>query len=109
MIDVCVKVTFPDINKPSPAPVNVSIQNGSTALDALKAASKIDDCYKFTSRLTAWGQYITTVCKMKRDHSKKTYWMFYVDGKQVKVGVDSYVPKPNECVELRYKKLDFNK
>ena len=109
MIDVCVKVTFPDINKPSPAPLIVSIQNGSTAFDALKAASKMDDCYKFTSRQTALGQYVTTVCRMKIDHSKKLYWMFYVDGNQGMAGVDSYVPKPNECVEMRYEKLDFNK
>ena len=102
MIDVCVKVTFLAINKPSPAPLTVSIQKGSTALDAFKAASKIDDCYKFRLQATAHGPYITTLCRIKRDHLKKMYWMFYVDGSKAKVGVDSYVPKPSECVELRY-------
>ena len=107
MIEVCVRVEFEVGNISNPPQQMVNILNGSTAFDALKEASKLDRCYGFTFKWTSWGPSIQSICKVKINHNKKYYWMFYVNNKMASVGVGSYKPKENECIVMKYQKLKW--
>ena len=83
----------------------LQIVNGSTVLDALRAAAAEDDCYQFETRTTAWGESLVRLCRNHIVHNKKIYWFYYVNGKMPNKGVDSYVLEDGDFVTFKYQKL----
>ena len=108
-IDVCVRIEFEAINKENPMPQYVTVPEGSTALEALRMASQAHGCYRFETQKTAWGEYLTKLCRTPKSDAKKIYWIFYIDDKLSSVGLNSHVVKKNECIVMKYRKLDFKK
>ena len=106
MINVCVKIEFEAISKEDPEPQMVQVVQGSTALDALKAASQLHGCYQFDAKTTAWGAYITKICRIAKNDAKKIYWMFYIDDEAANVGVSGHIVKEDQCVTMKYKKYE---
>jgi len=107
MMGVCVKIEFKAINKPNPMLQVVTVPKGSTALDVLRTASQEDSCYQFETKTTAWGEYLTQLCRARESPTKKVHWMFYVDDKLARSGISKHVMKENECVILKYEKLSY--
>ena len=104
---VCVRIEFNAINKENPMLQIVTVPKGSTALDVLRLASQQDSCYQFETKTTAWGEYLTQVCRARESPTKKVHWMFYVDGKLATSGISKHVMQENECIVLKYEKLSY--
>lgn len=99
------KIEFEAINKENPAPQIVTVPKGSTAIEALRVASQLHSCYRFTTKTTAWGDYLTQLCRTPKSDAKKVYWVFYVDKQLATVGIGHHVVKENQCIIFKYKKL----
>lgn len=106
-INVCVKVEFEGISRQNPPMQNLSVANGATALDVFNVASISDPCYTVATKRSALGLSIESVCQYEVNHQKQFYWMLYIDDQMAMTGVDKYIPKTNECVTMKYQKLDM--
>lgn len=82
----------------------VEIREGESALQALMGAWKQHSCFKFSTKKSAWGDYITHLCGLSANHTTKMYWSFLVNGVPAKVGASSYKPKENDVIMFKYRK-----
>ena len=97
-------MVFEAVDKPNPAPVqlNIPINQTKTALDVLldaKNQQRYNLKYKVDRK---YGGYVKSVCDVESNSASHDYWMFYVNEKQLTVGVSSYYVKPNDTLRMQY-------
>ncbi len=96
------------INKQNPTAQTVSVSSAASAFDVLKAASQVQNCYKFRYKnYSGLGAYITSICGVQQNHEERMYWMFYVNGKKASVGVSSFFPKAGDVITMKYEKVNW--
>jgi len=88
--------------------IQQTVTYGTTALQALKQASTINPCFQHKTTMTSWGPSLTKICNIDRNHAKKAYWMFYVNGELASVGASAYRLKNNDSIEFSYKHYSIN-
>ena len=101
---VTLKVTFDAIDKENPDPVYMDYPSNEnkTAFDILRAAQS-HPCFNFNHAVNpTYGAYITSICGVSQNTTAHYYWIFYVNDKEVSLGVSTYLIKPNDTIEMRY-------
>lgn len=73
----------------------VSVDEGKTALDALKSKMKIQ------TKGEGENAFVTTINDVEAKERKKQYWAFFVNGKPSEVGAGSYKLKDGDKIEWK--------
>ena len=76
---------------------NISINQGTTALDLLQQTSQVE------IKGDGKNAFVVSVGGLKADEKKKEFWAFYVNDKQALVGVGSYILKDKDKIEWKIK------
>lgn len=73
----------------------ISIEEGKTALDALKKSADIE------SKGEGENAFVVEINGIKPDEKKKEFWAFFVNGKEASVGAGSYKLKYGDQIEWK--------
>ncbi|MFH1171832.1 MAG: DUF4430 domain-containing protein [bacterium] len=82
-----------------PIQLEVTIQNGASALDVLKKAAELEGL-AVEIQSYDFGDLVEGIGGVKADNTH--FWSFYVNGKLANVGAGSYRLQPGDSVEFRY-------
>eukprot|EP00111_Clytia_hemisphaerica_P018539 TCONS_00054843-protein len=103
-IPATLRVQFEAIDKPDPAPLNVTFDDWYYAINAFKLGNtNTTPCYNFEYTTGDFGAFVTEVCDVKNNQSENLYWMFDINGKQSPVGISCYQVQENDNLTLVYK------
>ncbi len=74
----------------------IEVSKGDTALDALSKSKKV------VSKTYSYGTLVEEIEGIKNGTDKK-YWLYYVNGKEGKVGAADYKVAPGDVIEWKFK------
>ena len=95
---------FEAINKPDPAPLQLTFDDWYYAINAFKLGNtNTTPCYNFKYTTSDFGAFITEVCDVKNNYTASLNWMFLVNGVESPVGVSCYKVQDNDNLTLVYK------
>ncbi|XP_043828413.1 cobalamin binding intrinsic factor isoform X4 [Dromiciops gliroides] len=80
----------------------VSVRKGSFLLAVLEEAQRKNPKFKFESRMTSWGLYITSINNIHEVENHRTYWQFLSGKTPLDQGVGSYIPYNNEHITANF-------
>ncbi|XP_072494818.1 cobalamin binding intrinsic factor [Notamacropus eugenii] len=82
--------------------VTVTVKNGSVLLVVLEEAQHQNPAFKFESKMTSWGLYITSINGIKEVENHRTYWQFLSGQTPLDQGVANYIPHENEHITANF-------
>nr|XP_020831834.1 gastric intrinsic factor [Phascolarctos cinereus] len=80
----------------------VSVEKGSVLLVVLEEAQRKNPTFKFESKMTSWGIYITSINNINEDENHRTYWQFLSGLTPLDEGVSYYIPYDNEHITANF-------
>ncbi|XP_036620823.1 cobalamin binding intrinsic factor [Trichosurus vulpecula] len=80
----------------------VSVKTGSALLVVLEEAQRTNPAFKFESKMTSWGIYITSINDIEEVENHRTYWQFLSDQTPLDQGVSYYIPYDNEHITANF-------
>ena len=107
IITVSVQLEFnvTNITRTEPAPVTVSVTQGTTAFTILELASQQNTCYNATYQQFSFGRSIVSICGVASDSSKSRFWLIYINGVSAQVGIDGLKPNDGDIITFVYKQF----
>ena len=80
----------------------IPLDENSTILDAMKVASRVNDCFGYAGNYGQYGCFITKVCNIENNTAGNLFWMVLVNGEMTPKGVSTCGIKNNDVVTLNY-------
>ncbi|XP_068964166.1 cobalamin binding intrinsic factor [Petaurus breviceps papuanus] len=80
----------------------VTVEKGSVLLAVLEEAQCRNPAFKFESKMTSWGLYITSINGIEEVENHRTYWQFLSGQAPLNEGVGYYKPYNNEHITANF-------
>lgn len=78
---------------------NTTVPSDTTALGLLQKVTT-ENAIALDTKTSSYGTYVNGIGGLTGND--KQYWLYYVNDKEAKVGVDGYILQNNDTIELRY-------
>ncbi|XP_036025393.1 cobalamin binding intrinsic factor-like [Onychomys torridus] len=82
--------------------MEVSVKRGSVLLVVLEEAQCKDSMFKFETKMTSWGLFVTSINNIAENVNHKTYWEFLSGKTPLDEGVSYYVPSNYEHITANF-------
>ncbi|XP_059104241.1 cobalamin binding intrinsic factor [Peromyscus eremicus] len=82
--------------------IEVSVRNGSVLLAVLEEAQRKNSMFKFETKMTSWGHFVTSINNIAGNVNHKTYWEFLSGKTPLDEGVDYYIPSTYEHITANF-------
>ncbi|XP_051821757.1 cobalamin binding intrinsic factor [Antechinus flavipes] len=80
----------------------ISVEKGSLLLVVLEEAQRKNSKFKFDSKMTSWGLYITAINNIYEVENHRTYWQFLSGKTPLDQGVSYYIPHDKEHITANF-------
>uniref|UniRef100_A0A8C3Q9E7 Transcobalamin-like C-terminal domain-containing protein n=1 Tax=Geospiza parvula TaxID=87175 RepID=A0A8C3Q9E7_GEOPR len=79
---------------------SVCVPDNSTLLQVMKVArNEKPDIFRFKTKKTSWGPFVTSIHGLAGNDTKRTYWQFFSCWSPLQEGVGTYKPKNWEHIQ----------
>ncbi|XP_074129863.1 transcobalamin-1 [Sminthopsis crassicaudata] len=90
------------INKHLQESIDISVPKGSLFLDVMeKAEEQNQTAFRFTTKSSEWGPYVTSVAGIEASSKDRTYWKLLNNGQPLSQGVAEFVVSEGDKLEVR--------
>ena len=84
----------------------VSLTKGASAYDLMKTVALAHSDFMFQGKDFGKGMgfFVSEINGIKESPKDGMYWIYYINNKEARVGVSTYIIKPNDVITWKYEK-----